>query len=105
MSTDYGFRCVDCGASLIDSYSQWAISSINSSVSQLSAFGLAYWNLRVSGCVDFRISSDFGDVDIGRLLDFFRVHGDHTLLIVDEYGDRQYYVDEATDTLIPVGRW
>lgn len=102
MSTDYGFRCVDCGDTLIDSYGQWAMASMYLSLPQLTAFAQAYDALRES-FVDFRISSDYGDVDIDKLLVFLRKHGGHVLLIVDEYGDRQYYPTAGGSRLGVVG--
>lgn len=101
MSIDYGFRCVDCDSVLLDNYGEWATASMYLSLPQLVVFAHAYDAL-CETFVDFRIGSYFGDVDMSKLMAWLHLHGDHTLLIVDEYGDRQYYVIDSS-TLGVVG--
>lgn len=95
MSTDYGFKCLDCDDTvLFDNFRGYAVGEIYASLAELSAFSHAWFALYHACGVSFYVSNDCGIDDTERLLRWSSQHGKHQVVVVDEYGSEYSRVSD-----------
>jgi hypothetical protein len=83
MSTDYGFKCVDCDEKrIIDNARGYAVATLQSIIENIDSVN------KVRTMPDLEISSSVGWTGLSEAIDFVAMHvaRGHKVRVTDEYG-------------------
>lgn len=85
MSTDYGFKCTDCGEEIvIENFRFWAAEHVLRNFDKVAQmYNLA---LELDCATDIKPYWLQSHTQFGDLAEFAQAHKGHQIIIVDEYG-------------------
>lgn len=97
MSTDYGFRCKQCGDSVVfDNLRFYGVSHAAKNTHALAELYASYCALAESAQaleLDIEISAYWAGGGVKSLLEWLQKHDGHSLVLLDEYG-REHAIEE-----------